>query len=174
MFDKFYPDIYAKDIFSIDYEMLKTRKIKCLLFDLDNTLATINETMPAPKVKELVNYLEGLKFKVIIMTNSSKKRALPFKEHLNVDTAYRSMKPLKRKFKKILKIYHYKVSEIAMIGDQILTDVYGANRMGITSIFINKRAASDFVWSKLGRKVEEFILNYFHKKDMWTKGKYYD
>ena len=174
MFDKFYPDIYAKDIFSIDYEMLKTRKIKCLLFDLDNTLATINETTPAPKVKELVNYLEGLKFKVIIMTNSSKRRALPFKEHLNVDTAYRSMKPLKGKFKKILKIYHYKVSEIAMIGDQILTDVYGANRMGITSIFINKRAASDFVWSKLGRKVEEFILNYFHKKDMWTKGKYYD
>ena len=174
MFDKFYPDIYAKDIFSIDYEMLKSRKIKCLLFDLDNTLATINETMPAPKVKELINYLEGLKFKVIIVTNSSKKRALPFKEHLNVDTAYRSMKPLKRKFKKILKIYHYKESEIAMIGDQILTDVYGANRMGFTSIFINKRAASDFVWSKLGRKIEEFILNYFHKKDMWTKGKYYD
>ena len=39
MFDKFVPDIYAKSIFLINYKKLRKSGIKCLLFDLNNTIA---------------------------------------------------------------------------------------------------------------------------------------
>ncbi len=174
MFDKFYPDIYARDIFSINYQKLKERNIKCLLFDLDNTIATVKQNTPSQKVKELLYNLEEQGFKVIIFSNSGKKRVGPFKEMLNVDASYSSMKPLPFKYKKILKIYKYKDNEIAAIGDQILTDVFGANCMNFTSILVNQISTNDFIWTKINRRIETFILNKFYQKGMWTKGEYYD
>ena len=81
-----------------------------------------------------------------------------------------SMKPLKRKYKKILKIYKYKESEIAAIGDQILTDVFGANRVGITSIFVDKLSKEDKLFTKINRKIEKRILKRLNKKGIYEKG----
>ena len=47
----FYPDIYAKNIFEIDYEKLKDKGIKCLVFDLDNTLVPVKSSVADEKVK---------------------------------------------------------------------------------------------------------------------------
>ena len=52
--DIFAPDIYEQSIFNINYKALKKSGIKCLLFDLDNTLAPIKSTMPGIKEKELI------------------------------------------------------------------------------------------------------------------------
>ena len=39
MFDLLIPDIYDQSIYTINYKKLKKNGIKCLLFDLDNTIA---------------------------------------------------------------------------------------------------------------------------------------
>lgn len=171
--NSFYPDIYAKDIYKIDYKKLKENGIKCLIFDLDNTLVSIYAKRPTRKIKELFAYLDDLSFKIIIMSNSGKKRVTPFKEELNVDSAYSSCKPLKKKYKVIKQKYGYKDSEIACIGDQILTDIWGANKMNFTSIFVDKINEEDFVWTKLNRFIERKILNSFEKKGSFKRGNYY-
>lgn len=170
----FIPDIYAKNIYAIDYNKLKERSIKCIIFDLDNTIVPIKVNEPDHKIKELLAKLDDLGFKVIIMSNSHKKRLTPFKEGLNVDTAYSSMKPLKRKYKKIMKLYGYKEDEIACIGDQLLTDIAGANRMGFTSIFVEKLADEDLFFTRINRFFERKILRSLNKKGVYEKGKYYD
>lgn len=172
--NQFFPDIYAKDIYKINYKKLKENGIKCLIFDLDNTLVPIYATIPTRKIKELFAYLDDLNFKIIIMSNSGKKRVTPFKEGLNIDSAYSSCKPFKVKYKKILKMYNFKDTEIACIGDQILTDIWGANRMNFTSIFVDKISEEDFIWTKLNRFIEKKILHSFEKKGSFSKGKYYD
>ena len=172
--DIFAPDIYQQSIFTINYKALKKSGIKCLLFDLDNTLAPINASVPGIKEKELLEGLKEMGFKVIIMSNSGKTRLEPFKEGFNVDTAFLSRKPLKKKYQKIMSVYNFKDIEIAAIGDQILTDVFGANRMVFTSILVNPISREDFIWTKFNRMLERMIMKKLAKKGLFTKGEYHD
>ena len=91
--EKYVPDIYKKSIYTINYEKLKARGIKCLLFDLDNTLVPYTDKVPSKKNKELFKKLKELGFKVIIFSNSGKKRLTPFKVGLDVDCCFRCFKP---------------------------------------------------------------------------------
>lgn len=171
--EKFIPDIYQKSVYDINYKKLKKRKIKCLCFDLDNTLVPYTESVPTNDVKELFHIL-GADFKVIILSNSGKKRLTPFKEILNVDVAFSSRKPLKRKYIKIMNTYGYKPEEIACIGDQIMTDIFGANRNGCVSILVNPMGTKEPGTTKFNRMWERIILKRLDKKGILTKGKYYE
>ncbi len=172
--DKLVPDIYAQSIYSIDYEKLKQRGIKCLLFDLDNTIAPVNIKEPDKKIKELFNELECMGFKLIIISNSPKNRVRPFKEHLNVDSAHSASKPFLKKYRKIMRVYNFKDTEIACIGDQLFTDILGANRAGLTSILLNPMSNVDYFWTKINRYFEKKVYKYFAKREILIKGKYYD
>lgn len=173
MLDLFIPDVYAQSIYTINYKKLKKNGIKCLLFDLDNTIAPYKVTEPDQKVKELIARLET-DFKVIIISNSGKTRLRPFKEKLNIDVAFSSKKPLKGKYKKILTLYKFKINEVACIGDQLLTDILGANRMGFTSILVNKVAKYEMFPTRINRFIEKRILNKLAKKNILVSGVYYD
>lgn len=171
--DLFIPDIYQQSIYTINYKKLHKNGIKCLLFDLDNTIAPYNTLEPDQKVKELFARLEN-DFKIIIISNNNKNRLRPFKEKLNVDTAYSSKKPFKSKYKKILELYKFKVSEVACIGDQLLTDILGANRMGFTSILVNRIAKYETIFTRINRFFESFILKSLEQKRILVSGEYYD
>lgn len=172
--DMFVPDIYQKSIFNIDYEKLKISGIKCLLFDLDNTIAPLNIKVPEKKLKDLFDRLKEMNFKVIIVSNSTKKRVKPFKEHLNVDSSHSSRKPLKKKYHKIMDLYNFKDIEIAAVGDQLLTDIFGANRMQFTSILVNPISNSDIFPTTINRYFERKIVKRLTKKGLFEIGKYYD
>ncbi len=171
--DIFIPDVYQKSIYTIDYKKLKKNGIKCLLFDLDNTIAPYKTVEPDAKLKELFAHLEQ-DFKVIIISNSPKNRVRPFKEKLNVDCAYSSKKPFKTKYKRILELYRFKIDEVACIGDQLLTDICGANRMGFTSILVNRVAKYETIFTKFNRFFEKFILRRLAKKHILVSGEYFD
>ena len=64
MIELYKPDMYKKDIYSIDYKKLKTYGIKCILFDLDNTLVPYYKNKPTRKVKDLIEKLKDLGFKI--------------------------------------------------------------------------------------------------------------
>ena len=171
--ERFIPDMYQKSIYAINYKKLKKRGIKCLLFDMDNTIASYAESEPSQDVKELFHYLSK-DFKIIIISNSHKKRLRPFKEILNVDTAFSSKKPLKRKYLKIMELYGFKPEEMACIGDQIITDIWGANRIGALSILVNSIGTEEPFVTKFNRFFERRILKRLHKKGLYTKGVYYE
>ena len=168
------PDIYAQSIFTINYEKLKKNGIKCLLIDLDNTIAPVNIKEPDRTIKDLINELNSMGFKLFIISNSPKNRVRPFKEQLNVDSAHSAKKPFSKKYKKIMKLYRFKDTEIAAIGDQLFTDVLGANKAGITSILVNPMSNVEYFWTKINRFCEKFIYKKFEKREILIKGKYYD
>ena len=170
----FYPDIYAKNIYTINHNKLKDKGIKCLVFDLDNTLVPVKAKTTTREVETFIRRLCQNKFTVILMSNSPKKRVSLFKKSLDIPVFSFSMKPLKRKYKKMLKEYGFDLSEVACIGDQIMTDIWGANRMGFTSILVDKMTKEDFKWTKLNRILESLILKHFHQKKRFTKGEYYE
>lgn len=172
--EKFIPDIYVKSIFDIDYKALKLRGIKCILFDLDNTIAPVTIPIPNQSMKDLIADIELQGFKVIILSNASKSRVEPFKEKLNVDASYHSFKPFKKKYKKIMAIYNFKDNEIACVGDQILTDIYGANKMGFLSILVNPISKIDLIGTKINRVIERKIFKKLEKRGLFKVGEYYE
>ena len=170
----FLPDIYQKSIYTIDYSKLLSRGIKCLLFDLDNTIVPISATKSNQKLRDLFEEVRNIGLKPIIMSNSGKKRVEPFKDDLYVDAACSSLKPLPFKYKKIMSIYDVKPDEIAAVGDQLMTDVFGANKLGILTILVNPISTNDFKITHINRFFERKIMKHFAKKGVFKKGEYYE
>ena len=168
------PDIYQKSIYAIDYQKLIDRGIKCLLFDLDNTLVPISDKAPNQKLKNFFKKLKSMGFKVVIFSNSNKHRLLPLKNELEVDCSASSHKPRPNKFLQVLRIYGSSISEVAIIGDQLLTDVVGGNRVGITTILVNPISTKDFFWTRFSRKKEARIMKKLRDNDLFAKGRYYE
>lgn len=171
--EKYIPDIYAQSVFTINYDKLINRGIKCLLFDLDNTLALYNEKTPNKRVCELFEELKAKGFKLILFSNSSKIRLKPFKETLDVDCCARAFKPRKDKFLIVLEEFGYTINEVAIIGDQIFTDILGGNRVGITTILVNP-IGKDFIVTIPNRIREKRLLKRLRDKNLFSKGRYYD
>ena len=171
--DNFVPDMYQQSIYTINYKKLKKNGIKCLLFDLNNTLASYEFDYPDDKLRELIFDLEK-SFKVIIVSNSNKNRIRPFKEKLNIDAAFSSKKPFKKKFKKIMDLYNFNDTEIAMIGDELITDILGGNRMHFTTILVNGISETEPFWTRIIRIIERKIVKKLNKKGILFKGKYYE
>lgn len=174
MIENFMPDIYQKSIYYINYDKLYKKGIRCILFDLDNTISPCHVNKPTKRLKKLFDELKTIGFKVIIMSNSPKYRIEPFKNYLNVDACAFSLKPKKNKYQKIMDKFKYKPTEIAAVGDQLLTDIYGANKLDITSVLVNPLTESDFTITFFNRVIERIIYSRLSKSDIFEKGKYYD
>ncbi len=172
--DKYIPDIYQQSIYTINYQKLKECGIKCLLFDLDNTLVPAKIKKPTKKVKDLFKELEKMDFKVIIFSNSNKNRVNSFNEELKVESYYFARKPFAKKFKLVLEKNNYNISEVAIIGDQILTDIVGGNKIGITTILINPISPIDGIFTKFNRFLERRIMNKLSSNNLFFKGRYYE
>lgn len=172
--DIFIPDMYQKSIYTINYEKLYEDGIRCLLFDLDNTCVPYVDKVPSKKLKDLFDRLKDMGFKVIIFSNATKKRLEPFKNGLIVDCSYSSRKPSKRKFLKVLKMFSFDLSETAIIGDQLFTDIFGGNRVGIKTILVNPMSDKDLFVTKIFRMLEKKQYNKMKKRGILTLGKYYE
>ena len=171
--EKYIPDVYQKSIYNINYEKLYLQGIKCLLFDLDNTLVPPSIKGPTKKVSELFVELKKMGFRIVIFSNSPKKRVKPFKETLEVDCSASSRKPCKKKFLKVLSEYGYTINDVAIIGDQILTDILGGNKVGILTVLVNPVSKRDNIFTKFNRLIEKIIIKKLSSKGLFIKGKYY-
>ena len=171
--NKYIPNMYYKNIYEINYKLLKEKGIKCILFDLDNTLVEPHTKHSNEKLQKL--FIELKKdFKVIIFSNSFITRLFPFKKELEVDINHTSLKPLKHSFNKVLKKYKFNKEEVVIIGDQIFTDIIGGNNVGINTILVDSITVKDFFITKYNRKREEKLLKELEEKKLFKRGKYYE
>jgi len=174
MIEEFVPDIYQKSIYYINYDKLFKKGIRCIIFDLDNTIVPSHVNKPTKRLKKLFDELKDKGFKLVIMSNSPRHRIEPFKDYLNVDACSFSLKPRSNKYEKIMDKFKYKPVEIAAVGDQLLTDIYGANKLDITSILVNPLSSKDYTITMFNRLVEKIVFNKLNKRELFLKGKYYE
>lgn len=173
--NNFVPDMYQKSIYHIDYDKLLDDGIKCILFDLDNTCVPYKDKEPNKKLIELFETLKDMEFKLIIFSNATKRRILPFKKILNVDCLAKAGKPGKKNFIKILKLFNYDLSEVAIIGDQLYKDILGGNRVGIKTILVNPMSLDDMIITKLiFRPLERIKYRELAKAGILKRGRYYE
>ena len=169
----FKPKMYRKTIFDINYDKLKEDGIKCLVFDLDNTLGLISHKNCPDEAKKLVKKLKK-DFIVLISSNNTKKRLKPYLEELGIDGVSWSMKPSIKSLIKIKLKYKLKKKEMCMIGDQIVTDVLAGNRFRIKTILVDPLGEKDLKITGLNRKIEARIVKRYEKKGLFERGNYYE
>lgn len=165
------PKIYSKDIFNINYHNLLNKNIDTLFFDIDNTIGDSKEKIPNIKAIELFNQLKKDGFKIFIMSNALKTRATRYGKALNIKAYYFSAKPLKKQYKRIIKENNLVASNIAAIGDQLFTDIKGANKMNITSILVDPISQNESIFTKINRLRENKLIK---KYNILEKGHYYE
>lgn len=165
----FIPDMYQKDIFTIPYQKLKEMGYQLLIFDLDNTIGSINEKNCN---LETINFLNQLSkdFQVVIASNSHKKRVQSFCRNLKCKYYSLSLKPTLKVLRKIKKDYNIDYQKMVIIGDQVVTDILVGNRKKILTILVDPLLNYDLKITGFNRLVEK-ILN---KKNGIIKGQYYE
>lgn len=168
----FKPDMYKKNIFEIDYKKLKKDGIKCLIFDLDNTLGLIEHEKCPEETRKLIKELEK-DFLIFISSNNTQQRVDPYLEDLGIKGVAWSLKPSTRSLRKIRKNEKLKKDEMVMIGDQIVTDILAGKRYKIKTILVDPLGKKDLKITGLNRLIENKIVKYYEKRDLFERGKYY-
>lgn len=162
-----------KTVYDIDYNKLYEEGKRIILMDIDNTLIPYDVSSPDQKLIELINGITSIGFKIVFISNNHKKRVEAFANIFNADFVYSAWKPLKKGYRKALKLTgHDHLNEIIAIGDQVMTDVLGANKVGIKCILVKPLKIVNEKWyTKLNRKIENRIINKLKKKhfDVYTK-----
>ena len=169
----FYPKSYFNSILEIGSNFFLKNNIKAILLDIDNTILDTEDNMVEGLedwVKNIQN--QGIKFCIVSNTNK-KKKAERMSKILDIPYVYFAKKPLKFGFKKAKKILQEENNQnIAVIGDQVLTDVLGANRCKMYSILVAPLKSSDIWVTKFNRLLEKQILKkYFRENNIEIKNK---
>lgn len=168
----FYPKGYFNKVSEITVEYIKENGIKGVILDVDNTLIDYYKNISDETII-WVNILRQNGIKMCIVSNSNKKdKVKEVAGKLGMEYIYFGMKPLKRGFKKAKKILDLNDSnEIAVVGDQIFTDVIGANRMKMHSILVDPIEEKDIWITLLKRPIENYIKKKLVKKKWNAKEK---
>jgi len=169
--DKFIPTIYKKNVLNIDYIKLKKDGIKCILFDLDNTLINVKENFFDKKTEKLLLKLNK-DFKLIIVSNNFKRRVKPFCDIINIDFISFCLKPCTIKLKRKIRKLGFSTDEVCIIGDQLMTDVLVGNKIKIKTILVDP-IARDLKCTVFNRHLEKQILNKLKKTKTLERGNYY-
>lgn len=167
-----YPKMYKKKIQDINYQKLKELGIKCLIFDLDNTIALIDQKLITKEDKDFLIKLKK-DFIVIIISNNKKNRVKDYADILECDYIYKAKKPLSFGFRKIRNKYNLEKKEMAVIGDQLITDILGANLYKIYPILVDPLAKKDLKITLFNRFLERKVFKKYEKRNIMKKGEYY-
>lgn len=169
----FKPTIYKKNIYEINYEALKKLGITCLVFDLDNTLGLITDKQVPDKTKKLIEALKK-DFLILIISNNNRKRISVYLDELDIDGITNSMKPFTRGLKMISCKYKLSKNKMAIIGDQMFTDIQAGNRYGIMTILVDPLGEKDLKITAFNRWYEDKVINKYQKLGIFERGRYYE
>lgn len=160
---KFFPDNFFKTIYDIDYQQLKDKGFTALFFDLDNTLIPYDVEKITEQVSELFSKIAH-DFDILVITNNNQERTeRALGSHINFLS--NAKKPFKKGYLKALDLMNCSSNQVVAIGDQLMTDVLGASKMGFYSILVNPiDQNSEGFPTKINRFREKRVLKKLAKK----------
>ena len=135
MFRNFYADAYFDKITSVSPDYLKEKNIKGLILDIDNTLIGHNVPLPDETVLNHLREFEKEGILLCVVSNNRYERVKSFSEKIGVSFfVHDALKPKKKGYLLAAQEMKLDIKNIASIGDQVFTDVWGAKRSGCFSI----------------------------------------
>ena len=149
-----------------DIKEYRRRGFDTILLDIDNTIAIPNTGICDERAEEFIENLKKEGFKVVIFSNNTRKRVEMFKRDIDVDTNCWSMKPIPFSYLAICRRMKTKPSKTIVLGDQLITDILGANLSGCYGIYCKQLQEKDSRITSFNRKIEKFIWRHLLHEEM--------
>lgn len=167
------PDMYAPNVFEINYEQLKQKGINNLIFDIDNTIAFVDDLTVTDEIEKLFVKLKKQGFNIILMSNNSSGRVVPVAKALGVSYLSNAGKPDKKSYDNVLKMLKCDKKSAVAIGDQMITDIAGAKKYGIYTVLVDQLSEENNIQTGTAKKLQDKIVRKLKKKKLFEYGKYY-
>lgn len=152
------PDAIVPGVKDIDLADLRQRGIAGLLVDIDNTLVPWGNPQMDQALARWIEQAKAEGFKVCLVSNALPERAQSFADLLGIPAVGRAMKPLSRAFRRGLVQLQLPPGQVAVVGDQLFTDVFGAKRLGLYAILVNPLSTVELGFTKIMRNLERKML----------------
>ncbi len=151
------PDRYVTSVLAIEPESLVSAGIAGLILDLDNTLLP-RDTSIVPDAFAAWLAETTARLDVCFVSNNWHERVHEVAGELGVPIVARAIKPLPFAFIRALRVLGLKRRQVAVVGDQLFTDVLGGNLIGATTVLVQPLSQTDLPHTLLLRKVEARIM----------------
>ncbi len=165
--DRYMPKYRFSSVCDITAEFLEQRGIKGLLLDIDNTLIYDETLTPLPGVKEWVQSMLNNNIPLAIVSNAIAPRVYITAKRLGINTyIYSAKKPKPDGLYRAAEKLGLPINVLAMVGDQLKTDMLSANTAGATAIFTD-RARDERIFKfyfKKARDGEKELLKEFERR----------
>ena len=135
MLKKFYPGEYVNSTYEIDFDKLYEEGYRGVIFDIDNTLVE-HGVKADERAIALFQRLKTIGYKTMLLSNNKEARVSMFNEPIGVHTIWKANKPSPKKYREAMELMGTDTSSTIFVGDQLFTDVWGANRAGIKSYLV--------------------------------------
>lgn len=136
MFQSFYPYAYADSVFTIDYQRLYDKGFRGLIFDIDNTLVHHGDDA-TPEIEALFRKLHAIGWKTLLLSNNNRERTERFAKNIDTQIICDADKPDPAGYLHAVEMLQIRKEEALVIGDQMFTDILGANRCGLAGILVH-------------------------------------
>ena len=154
---KLMPTWYSKSIYDVDFSKLKELNIKYILSDLDNTIVGYDIAEPTEKVLKLIDEIKSHEMELIIVSNNHGIRLNKFCNPCSLRFVSGARKPGRKKLKDFLAKNSIDINECAFVGDQLLTDMWCANKTGCKSILVDPLQKKESIFTFFNRKIDRRI-----------------
>ncbi|MBO1306513.1 YqeG family HAD IIIA-type phosphatase [Enterococcus sp. 669A] len=171
MLDKYKPTWMVDAIYQITPEQLKKQGVKAVLTDLDNTLIAWDNPDGTKELLDWLKVMDEANIPVVVVSNNKASRVARAVQQFRLDFVSRAMKPFSAGIKSAQRKLGLTSDEIIMIGDQIMTDIRGANAAGIRSVLVRPIVDTDGASTQINRFFERKIMRYLLKKHPEMKWK---
>ena len=161
------PKIIVPALTDVTEELLRSRGLKLLMLDFDNTIVPYTTNIPTEEMHTWLEIMKKSEIQLCVVSNSKRNRVKIFCSKYGIDCITHANKPFPKGIRECLNKYQINASECALVGDQIFTDTMGANGCGVISILV-KAIDNHNIWLKL-RHVAELPFIYLARKRRITK-----
>ena len=158
----FLPKVITKTVTDIRPDWLKSRNIRLLMLDFDNTIVPYTTNTPTEAVENWLKELLAADIQLCVVSNSKRDRVKIFCAKYGVDCITHAKKPVPKGIRECLDRYGIPADQAALVGDQIYTDTLGGNGCGVTSVLVEAIDNHNF-WLK-ARHVLELPFIYLARK----------
>ena len=156
--EKYKPTYIIEKVSKIPFVLLERDNIHGLIFDVDNTLTKMGSGITKENYEWLIE-AKKLGYKICLLSNTiNMKKIKKIMIDLDINGLYFAKKPSVKGYEMALNILDLKKEEVIMIGDQLLTDILGANKFGIKSILVKPISKKEGPFTMIKRPIESYIL----------------
>ena len=160
IFRNLYPREFSRSAYTIDYEGLYLWGYRGIIFDIDNTL--VGHDKPATKeAVKLAARLKKIGFKLMIVSKNEEPRVKTFADALGAGYIFKAHKPSRDGYLKAMELMGTTKETTVAVGDQLITDIWGANRAGVFNIRVNPLFREEPAKIVFKRKLERIIMFFY-------------